>query len=383
LCNIFDSEGGGQPLAQRYAESDRHYISILPRQHAHSLSAFTLEGNWTTVSDDPEREAVFARWAQPKKAAADPRRLVLLRPIGQREPTRIYAGRIPEALPAALVPWLHRRRWACNELRIRELVNGANLNENYGYTFDYVPNRTRQRQWDKAQAQVEVTQRKLNQNQESIRNLRQRLSSLQHRYDQQRIDLMAHIVQQRRDLHQRQCSSLPTKRCRNRLRRFRQELAQRTLRFQKRQQLLSWRLQQHSDRVKRLHSQLAQRQALRDAIDTQTLCRERHLEKDQIMLDLQILLGNLHDWAKRYYFAPQWQRLSLERATQLIYRKSGRVTWHPDRIEVVLDSYRHREHQHAMELTCQRFNQAQLLWRDGRLLHISVQQSAEFQLCGC
>jgi len=381
-CNIFDSEGGGQPLAKRYAESGRHYISILPRQHAHSLSAFTLEGDWTAVSDDPEREAVFAHWAQPSKAAADPRRLVLLRPIGRREPTRIYAGRIPAGLPAALVPYLHRRRWACNELRIRELVNGANLNANYGYTFDQVPNRTRQRQWGKAQAQVEVTQRKLNQNQESIANLRQQLSSLQHTYAQQRTDLMACIVQQRRDLHQRQCSSLPTKRCCNRLRRFRKKLTQYTLRFQKRQQLVSQHLQQHSDRVKQLHSQFAQRQALRDAIDTQTLCRERHLEKDQIMLDLQILLGNLHDWAKRHYFAPQWQSLTLDKATQLIYRKSGRVTWHPDRIEVVLDSYRYREHQDAMELTCQRFNKAKLHWRDGRLLHISVQQSSKFQLCG-
>jgi hypothetical protein len=27
-----------------------------------------------------------------------------------------------------------------------------------------------------------------------------------------------------------------------------------------------------------------------------------------------------------------------------------------------------------MELTCQRFNKAKLLWRDGRLLHISVQR---------
>jgi hypothetical protein len=105
--------------------------------------------------------------------------------------------------------------------------------------------------------------------------------------------------------------------------------------------------------------------------------------KDQIMLDLQMLLGNLHDWAKRHYFAPQWQRLSLDKATQLIYRKSGRVTWLPDRIEVVLDSYRYREHQHAMELTCQRFNKAELRWRDGRLLHISVQQAPQFQLCGC
>ena len=43
---------------------------------------------------------------------------------------------------AFIVPWLHRRRWPNNERCIRDLINGANLNA----TYDYVPNRTRQRQ---------------------------------------------------------------------------------------------------------------------------------------------------------------------------------------------------------------------------------------------
>lgn len=44
---------------------------------------------------------------------------------------------------------------------------------------------------------------------------------------------------------------------------------------------------------------------MRAAIDTETLASERHLEKDQIMLDT---------------FAPAWQALSLEKATQLLLR---------------------------------------------------------------
>jgi hypothetical protein len=32
---IFDSEGGGLPIAQRYAEAGRDYISVLPRQGDH------------------------------------------------------------------------------------------------------------------------------------------------------------------------------------------------------------------------------------------------------------------------------------------------------------------------------------------------------------
>ena len=91
------------------------------------------------------------------------------------------------------------------------------------------------------------------------------------------------------------------------------------------------------------------------------------------MLNWQVLLANCHDWACRHFFAPAWQTLSLERATQLIYRKSGRVMHFPDRIEVVFDAYRYGEQQRDMEETCRRFNGANLRWRDGRLLRFSVE----------
>jgi hypothetical protein len=162
------------------------------------------------------------------------------------------------------------------------------------------------------------------------------------------------------------------------LRRFRKTLTDCTVRFQKRQAYLLQGLYQYQAQSRQLQQQLAERIAAQDAIDTETLCRERHLEKDQIMLDLQILLGNLHDWVKQHYFAAEWQRLTLEKATQMIYRKPGRVTWFPDRIEIVLEPYRYHDQQQAMNATCQRFNAANLRWRDGRLLRITVQQRGEF-----
>jgi hypothetical protein len=306
----------------------------------------------------------------------------LLRPKGQREPTRIYTVRIPEWMSAAFVPWFHRRRWPNNELWIRELVKGANLNENYGYTYVQVPNRTRQRRWEKAQAKVEVTQSKLAQQREAIKNQRQQLSQFQQTCAQQRTDLEARMVKQRRDLCQRQRSGKPCKRSYTRLHRLKQEQTEVTTRFLKRQRCLILRLHQHQTQARQLQQQLGERIAARDAIDTATLCRERHLEKDQIMLNLQVLLGNLHDWVRKHYLASEWRNLTLEKATQMIYRKSGRVTWHPDRIEVVLDPYSYRDQQRAMEATCRRFNEANLCWRDGRPLHISVQQNPKFQLCG-
>ena len=96
------------------------------------------------------------------------------------------------------------------------------------------------------------------------------------------------------------------------------------------------------------------------------------------MLNLQLLLANLHDWVAHAYFDPNWHKLSLEKAIQMVYRKAGRVTWHPDRIEVLLEPYRYRDQQRAMAVTCARFNAANVRWRDGRLLRISVASPEEF-----
>ena len=101
------------------------------------------------------------------------------------------------------------------------------------------------------------------------------------------------------------------------------------------------------------------------------------------MLDMQVLLTSLHDWARNHYFAPLWQRLELGTAIELIYRKPGRVKWGEAAIEVVLDPYRYSEHQQAMEESCRRFNAAHVRWRDGRLLRIYVAQESQFQLCNC
>jgi len=64
--------------------------------------------------------------------------------------------------------------------------------------------------------------------------------------------------------------------------------------------------------------------------------------------------------------------LSLEKAMSMIYRKKGRVVWYDDRIAVELEPYRYADQQRLMEATCARFNAANLRWRDGRLLCISV-----------
>ncbi|MBC7249996.1 MAG: hypothetical protein H5T62_06895 [Anaerolineae bacterium] len=381
--NIFDSEGSGLPLAERYAEAGRYYITVLPRQGDQSLAAFAVLGEWEAVANDPDHEAVYARWQEPQKAQSDPRRLVLMRRRGDTDPTRVYSGCIPAHLSAGAVPACFRQRWPYQERVIRQMVNGANLNANYGYTYREVPNRTARRRWEEAQERVEATERRLALEEEALANLRRQLDTLRQTYGRERETAEKAIERQRAEVCRRQESGRPIRRCQQGLHRRRRQLAELNTRFQRRHRRLLQRCARHRVRRCELERELAERRAARDAIDTATLCRERDLEKDQIMLNMQVLLTSMHDWARNHYFAPEWRNLELDTATEMIYRKSGQVKWGREVIEVVLDPYRYADQQRAMEETCRRFNEAGVRWRDGRLLRIRVAREEKFQLCGC
>jgi len=370
-CIICDSEGGGLPTGQRYAETERYYLSLLPRQD-YSLTEFVVQDAWQPVSGDPEREVGVAHWRDPDKAAAEVRDLILMRRSGDPEPSRIYAGRLPPALTAPEVPGLYRQRWAGQERVIRELVNGANLNANFGYTYREVPNRTRQRQWTAAQAKVEVSEQRLAQHEAAVANLRQQLVKLRHSYAQAHQAVEMALVAQQTEFLARHQARQPLRRCQQRLAGSYRHLDTLRVRYRRRRQRLRQQLHQHRTQQAEVKAELVARQTARDELDTTSLCRERDLEKDQLMLNLQVLLGNLHDWIRTHYLAPGWQRLELERAMELIYRKPGRVHWGEQEIKVILEPYRYPEHQRAMEETCRRFNAAQLRWRDGRQLRIRV-----------
>lgn len=379
--NIFDSEGSGVPVAERYAEAERAYISVLPRQGDQSLAAFAVLGAWEAVEGDPDHEAVAAAWQDPPKAQADPRRLILMRRPGDTDPTRVYAGRIPEWLTPGAVPARFRQRWLHQERVIRQMVNGANLNANYGYTYQPVPNRTAQRHWEQAQAQVEATEGRLAQAAEALTNLWRKLNRRRQVYSQAWARLEREIAAKHHEIARRQAQGRPVHLCQKGLRSRQRRLTELTARFHRQHCYLLQRMAQRRARQRQLHQQLAEQRAARDAIDTQSLCRERDLEKDQLMLDLQVLLTSLHDWARCHYFAPAWQHLELETAMEMIYRKPGRVIWGSEVVEVVLEPYRYADQQQTMEETCRRFNEAQLSWRDGRRLRIRVAREAQFQLC--
>ena len=380
---VIDAEGGGLPLGERYAAAGRNYLSILLGAGPHGLADFTVLGEWQAVDGDPEHEAVEACWKEAPRAEADPRRLVLMRRVQETEPTRIYAGRLPAELRAEAVPALHRQRWANQERVIRQMVNGANLNVNYGYTTQAVAHRTQQRQWAEAQEKVAGCERRLTECQEALTQREQQQQQLQETYQQARKEQQQEIKQEQREEQQRQQAGRGTQRCRQRQQRGRRLLAELKARFQRARQRLAQEIARRQARQTELQQELEARQAARDAIDTASLCQERDLEKDQIMVDLQVLLTSWHDWVREHFLAPEWQRLELDTALAMIYRKAGRVQWGGEEITVVLEAYRYPEQQRAMGESFRRFNAAQLRWRDGRRLRIHVAGEPQFQLCDC
>lgn len=368
---VCDSEGGGLPIGSQYVAANQPYLSYLPRQD-YALTEFEVLEPWQPVQADPEREVVQVRWRDPLKATAEVRDLVLLRRLGDTDPTRIYTGHLASVLDITAVPRTYRQRWHNQERVIRELVNGANLNANFGYSYQQVPNRTVQRAWAEAQERVEVIERRLARHSQAVPNLQQQLVTLRQTHQQQQQQLDHDLGPLQAEFLRRQAAAQPFRRCQQRLARTYGQFDSLKARYQKRRQKLLAQLRQQRTQQSQLQTELSQRQQARDALDTDSLCRERNLEKDQIMLNLQLLLGNLHHWCREHYFAPQWQQLELQTALKLIYRKSGWVQWGPDLIEVVLEPYRYPEQQQAMEETCRRFNAANLQWRDGRQLRIRV-----------
>ena len=202
---VCDSAGGGLPLGQRYAAAGRDYISVLPHQ-GYPLSAFRVTAAWAPVADDPAHAVVAAQWVDAQRAAADPRRLVRMRRVGDTDPTGVYAGCWPADWPASSLPPRFRQRWACQERRIREWVNGANLNANFGYPAPLVPNRTQQRRWAEAQAKVEVTEAQMAEQCEAVTNLTGQLMALTQATQETEQELAQQIADQAALVKQRQAA---------------------------------------------------------------------------------------------------------------------------------------------------------------------------------
>ncbi len=130
-----------------------------------------------------------------------------------------------------------------------------------------------------------MTERQLADHQAAVHHLRQRLANRQEAYTADRREMHRQVVQQRHQLQQRRRLGQPTRRVLKRIATLKRHQQTLSHRFQKQQRRLFEQLHDHQRHVRKLNQRLAQRLAIRDAIDTETLCRERDLQKDQIMLN--------------------------------------------------------------------------------------------------
>lgn len=345
---VWDSAGAGLPIDSQYVAAGQAY----------PLAEVDLLAQWQPVTNDPDREVVLARWRDPVKAEAEVPQLVLMRRLADTVPTRIYPGNLPPTLAVAAVSAPYRQRGSCQEGVSRELVNGVNLNPNFGYPYQTVPNRTVQRQWTEAQPRVEVSQRTVARPPQAVQTRQPQAASLRQTYHPHSLRESLHHLQPQ--ALARQTTGQPVRRCQQQLARAKGQLDRLKVRYQQRPQKLLAQLRQQRCQHRQTSTELSHRQAAPDPLDTASLCRERPPEKDQLRLNLQLLLGNLHPWAQDHYFAPPWQQLQLQTALDLIYRKSGRGQWNPQAVKVVLAPYPYPEQQHPLEVTCRRFNTANL-----------------------
>lgn len=230
---------------------------------------------------------------------------------------------------------------------------------------------------------MEVTETQIAAQDAAVTNLTGQLTALTQATQPAEQVLAQQIADQTTLVASHQAAGQPWRRLAQGVARLRTTLTEVQVRAQRQLARLQEALAQSQVRRTALEQEVAARQAARDALDTASQCRERHLEKDQIMLDLQVLLASLHDWVRAHYLPPAWQHLELHTATELLYRKAGCVIWGTEQIEIVFEPYRYADLQQAMAETCHRCNATPLRWRDGRLLRFRVKTESELQLCDC
>lgn len=394
---VVDREANGLELAQKYVQTD-HFalLTLLDSTASEGLlvgtpvfqKVFRLTGRWQPLAAQPDESLAPAVWAPEQEAADDPRvfwlvqnddSLKLLAVYSLSQPVADCAPDVRALLRGSGARTAYRTRWPAIENVIREMVNGDNLNENYGYDYYPVPNRLRQRQQAEAQAQVNTTQTQLAHTQRQLEAARVQLAQHEQVEATKQADLAAARAERQAELRTRQQADQPT-------RRVEQQLAQ----LDRQADSLARRLAQRTDKLQtnglaRLEARraeldvtLAERQATLTQIDITQPMFERDLEKDQIMANLQAALLNAHRWCCDHYFTGEWSRLELETATARIYRQRGRVVYAEDRIDVTLAAFAYRPEQDLAEAACVRFNAARVHDAAGRLIIMAV---ASFKRC--
>ena len=393
---VVDREANSLELAQIYAKSD-HFslLTLLDSPVSAGLEVgtpafaevFRLTGRWQPLPVVPAQSLAPAVWAPGRAADDDPRIFWLVREEATLNLRAVYALSQPVAdcapdvaagLRGSGARTTYRRRWMASENVIREMVGGGNLNENYGYEVQAVPNRLRQRQLEDAQARVATTE---NQLATAQRQLETRAAQ-QTEHEQALVEHLAELTTARTE---REAEGLARQQAGQSTRRVEQQFAHlereaQTWRHRQARRTEDFERQSQELAVRQgeLATKLAERQVALAAIDVTEPMFERDLEKDQLMANFQAALLNAHRWCCDQYFTGEWSHLELETATARIYRQRGRVVCCAERIDVTLAAFAYRTEHELAEAACTRFNTAQVHDAEGRLIMMAV---APFKHC--
>jgi len=394
---IVDREANSVELAQNYAQSDHFALLTLLDDSAaaglvlgtpEAAQIFRLTGRWQSLTAEPGTSLAPAVWGPARTDPEDPRVFWLVREDATDQLRAVYSLSQPMAdcapdvaavLHGSGARRVYRARWPAMEGVIREMVAGANLNENYGYDCYEVPNRLRQRQFAEAEALVGVTAKQLDHVQEQIAQTQTQLTERVETLTAQQAELAQEQIERCAEQQVRQQAGQSTRRVEQQLaalERQTQTLAERAVRLSARAE--TGPLAKLNARRGELEVKLAERQTTLQTIDLTQPMFERDLEKDQIMTDLQAALLNAHRWCGEHYFSGEWSRLELETATARIYRQRGHVVYTHDQVTVTLAMFADRAEQGLAEAACLKFNAAQVQDAAGRLIVMGV---APFSNC--
>jgi len=393
---VVDREANSLELAQIYAKSDPFaLLTLLDNPVSAGLEVgtpafaevFRLTGRWQPLAAESGRSLAPAVWAPAREADDDPRVLWLVRDEATLTLRAVYAlsqpltdcaPEVAAGLRGSGARTAYRRRWMASENVIREMVGGGNLNENYGYAVQEVPNRLRQHQYEEAQAQATTTENQL----ATTQRQRETLTAQHTEREQALVEHLAELTTVRTEREAegtaRRQTGQATRRVEQQLAQVERETQTRRARHARRTETFERQTRELAARQAELETKLVARQAAVAAIDLTAPMFERDLEKDQIMADFQAAFLNAHRWCCHHYFTGEWSHLELDTAIARIYRQRGHVLYSAARVDVTLAAFAYRADHELAEAACVRFNAARVHDAAGRLIVMAV---APFEHC--
>lgn len=399
---VVDREGMGAAFLTTMKEQGRSVVTLLRSNQYTGLESFRDVGTFVPLTMAPHglitREVASARFALalPEQAQevldvqvalirdlrAGPRHPVSLEdlcPAPSTEPRLIpIITTDPGPLDAAALACTYIHRWAAQENVIKDYLLPLGLDTNHGFAKTPVVNSEVAKKRETFQKHLETfgkwmqsAQAKYDQTVNSKEKLLKRIER-----DEQQYRLL-NIHQDALDKNIRDYTKQY-----NKLQKKMDALSTQQEKRRTRVQKLSQHMSEHQEKGK----QHAQKQgdlvrSLEDLEKNERTMYELDNRKDQIMSVFKVALANLAMWTRDQYFPDTYSDATWKRLAPF-FRLPGIIRSNQHTVSVFLRTFNDRQYNRDLHLLCQRVNQKQPHFPDGRLLQFSVMPSASLILDG-